>query len=330
MDRLHELEVFVAVADAGGFAKAGKRLRISPPAVTRAISSLEERLGARLLNRTTRRLNLTEAGLRFLERTKRLLAELEAAQREALGEDAEPTGHLSVTASVTFGRVAAGPISIEFLRAHPRVTVSLLLVDRVVNLIEEGIDVAVRIGQLPDSTLVARRVGEVQRVLVASPGYLARHGEPGSPAELERHAIIELTGLSQNREWRFADASRTVRVALRPRFEVNDAAAAIDAAEAGDGITIALSYMVAQRIADGRLAPLLMRYAPPPVPVQLVHPQSRLVAPKVRSFVDFATPRLQELLRRLPRIPAHLATSGRGGPRSAAARGGRTRARPPP
>lgn len=330
MDRLHELEVFVAVADAGGFAKAGKRLRISPPAVTRAISSLEERLGARLLHRTTRRISLTEAGLRFLESTKRLLAELEAAEREALGEDAEPTGHLSVTASVTFGRVAVVPVSSEFLRAHPRVTASLLLVDRVVNLIEEGIDVAVRIGQLPDSTLVARRVGEVKRVLVASPGYLAEHGEPGSPAELERHAMIELTGLNPNREWRFADGSRTVRVALRPRLEVNDAAAAIDAAEAGDGITIALSYMVAQRIADGRLAPLLMRYAPPPVPVQLVHPQSRLVAPKVRSFVDFAAPRLQAQLRRLPRIPAHPPASGRGGARRAAAPGGRSRARPPP
>jgi DNA-binding transcriptional LysR family regulator len=313
VDRLHEMEVFVAVADAGSFARAGKQLRISPPAVTRAVSSLEERLGARLLNRTTRSLRLTEAGLRFLESARRLLGEIEAAERGATGETAEPSGHLSVTASVTFGRAAVAPIVSEFLRSQPRVTASLMLVDRVVNLVEEGIDVAVRIGQLPDSTLFARRVGEVQRILVASPGYLAKHGEPRSPADLKRHSILALSGLMPNREWRFVDGAAAGRVALQPRFDVNDATCAIEAAEAGDGITIALSYMVAQKIADGRLAPVLARYAPPPVAVQLVHPQSRLVAPKVRAFVDFAAPRLQEVLRRLPAIPAGAPATARRG-----------------
>ena len=303
MDRLHEMEVFVAVADAGSFAKAGARLRISPPAVTRAVSSLEDRLGARLFNRTTRSLGFTEAGLRFLENARRLLAEIDEAERGALGEGAVPSGHLTLTASVTFGRWAVAPIVSEFLRAHPRVTASLMLVDRVVNLVEEGIDLAVRIGQLPDSTLVARRVGEVQRVLVASPDYLARHGEPRSPAHLKEHSTIALLGLVVNREWRFDDGAASAHVAVQPRFELNDAAAAIDAAEAGDGITVALSYMVAQRIADGRLAPVLGAYAPPAVPVQLVHPQSRLVAPKIRAFVDFAAPRLRDALRRLPPIP---------------------------
>lgn len=305
MDRLHEMEVFVAVADAGSFAKAGKRLRISPPAVTRAVSSLEERLGTRLFNRTTRSLSLTQAGLRFLEGAKRLLAEIDAAEREAVGESAMPAGHLTVTASVTFGRSAIAPVMSAFLRGHPRVTGSLMLIDRIVNLVEEAIDVAARIGQLPDSSLVARRVGEVQRILVASPDYLAKRGEPGSPADLKLHSIIAFSGLMPNREWRFVDGTTTAHVALQPRFEINDATAAIDAAEAGDGITIALSYMVAKKIAEGRLMPVLGRYAPPPVPVQLVYPQSRLVAPKVRAFVDFAGPRLKDVLRRLPPIPAH-------------------------
>lgn len=313
MDRLHQMEVFAAVADAGGFAKAGRRLRISPPAVTRAVSALEARLGTRLLNRTTRNVSLTEAGLRYLEAAKRILAEIDAAEHAALGETAVPTGHLTVTASVTFGRWVVAPIVSEFLRAYPRVAASLLLLDRVVNLVEEGIEVAVRIGQLPDSSLVARRVGEVQRVLVASPGYLAKHGEPRSPADLKRHAIIEMRGLMPSREWRFVNGSTAVHVTVQPRFEVNDALAAIAAAEAGDGITGALSYMIAQKIADGRLAPVLMRHAPPPVPVQLVHPQSRLVAPKVRAFVDFAAPRLTDQLRRLPPIHAHPPANGGGG-----------------
>lgn len=304
MDRLHEMEVFVAVADAGGFTKAGSRLRMSPPAVTRAVSSLEARLGARLLNRTTRSLSLTEAGLRFLESAKRLLAEIDAAERGAVGEGATPAGHLTATASVTFGRSAVVPVMSEFLRSHPRVTASLVLVDRVVNLVEEGIDVAVRIGRLEDSSLVARQVGAVRRVLVASPGYLAKHGEPGSPADLKGHSLIALVGLMPSREWQLFDGATRVRVAVQPRLEINDASAAIDVAEAGDGITPALSYMVAGRIAEGRLKPVLGRHAPQPVPVQLVYPASRLLAPKVRAFVDFAGPALGAVLRRLPPIPA--------------------------
>ncbi len=310
MDRLHEMEVFVAVADAASFAKAGAKLKISPPSVTRAIASLEERLGARLFNRTTRSLSLTEAGLRFLESAKALLAEIDAAERAAGGEGAVPSGHLTVTASVTFGRTAMAQVMSAFLRLHPRVTASLLLIDRVVNLVEEGIDVAVRIGRLRDSSLVVRRVGEVQRILVASPAYLAKHGEPGSPAELKLHAIIAFSPLMPNREWRFVDGRTSARLALQPRLEINDAAAAISAAEAGDGVTIALSYMVAEKIAEGRLLPVLGQYAPPPVPVQLVHLQSRLVAPKVRAFIEFAVPRLKDVLRRLPAIPAHSAASG--------------------
>jgi DNA-binding transcriptional LysR family regulator len=205
---------------------------------------------------------------------------------------------------VTFGRSVMAPIVTEFLRSYPRVTATLMLVDRVVNLVEEGVDVAVRIGHLPDSSLVTRRVGEVQRILVASPDYLARHGAPESPADLKRHSVIAFTGLMPNREWRFVEGGTSSRIAVQPRFEVNDAFAALDAAEAGDGITIAPSFIVAEKIAAGRLAPVLAPYTPPPVGVQLVHPQSRLVASKIRAFIDFVGPRLKEVLCRLPTVAA--------------------------
>ena len=296
MDRLHEMKVFVAVAVAGSFAKAGTRLRISPPAVTRAISSLEDRLGARLFNRTTRSLSLTEAGTRFLESARRLLTDLDVAEKSAAGETAVPHGHLTVTASVTFGRSALAPIVCAFLAAHPRITVSILLLDRIANLVEEGIDVAVRIGELPDSSLVARRVGEVRRVLVASPGYVAKRGQPEAPADLKLHSIIAFTGLMPNREWRFVDRRGPNHVSFTPRLEINDAVAAIGAVEMGDGITIALSYMVAQQIREGRLVPVLDQFSPPPAPVHIVYPQGRLVTPKVRAFVDFARPRLRAAL----------------------------------
>lgn len=305
MDRLHELEVFVAVADAGSFARAGVRLRLSPPAVTRAISALEDRLGARVFNRTTRSLAITDVGQRFLESARRILADLATAEKEAVGEAATPQGHLTVTASVTFGRSALAPIVCDFLGQNPRVTASVLLLDRIVNLVEEGIDVAVRIGPLPDSNLIAKRVGTVHRLLVASPDYLTRRGTPTAPADLKRHAVIAFTGLLPGREWRFGNGQRPNSVVLDPAIEINDALAAIQAAEMGHGITMALSYMVHDRIRDGKLVPVLADVAPPQQPVHLVYPQARLVAPKIRAFVDFAAPRLKAALDRLaPTDPA--------------------------
>jgi DNA-binding transcriptional LysR family regulator len=299
VDRLHELEVFVSVADAGSFAKAGARMRLSPPAVTRAISALEDRLGARVFNRTTRSLTITDVGQRFLENARRILIDLDTAEKEAVGETSVPHGHLTVTASVTFGRSALAPVVTAFLNQHSRLSVSVLLLDRITNLIEEGIDVAVRIGPLPDSNLVARKVGSVRRILVASPDYLARRGTPLSPADLRLHSMIAFTGLMPNREWRFMDGRTGHSVSFMPRLEINDAVAAIASAENGDGITIALSYMVADRIRDGRLIPVLDAYAPAAVPVSLVYQQNRLVSPKVRTFVDFATPRLRKVLENL-------------------------------
>ncbi len=299
MDRLHELEVFVAVADAGSFAKAGVRLRLSPPAVTRAISALEDRLGARVFNRTTRSLTITDTGQRFLENAKRILSDLDMAEKDAVGETAVPHGHLSVTASVTFGRSALTPIVCAFLNQNPRISVSVLLLDRITNLIEEGIDVAVRIGPLPDSNLVARKVGLVRRILVASPDYLAKRGTPQLPADLRLHSMIAFTGLMPNREWRFMNGRSGQSVSFMPRLEINDAVSAIAAAEMGDGITIALSYMVADKIKDGRLVLVLDEFTPPALPVNLVYAQSRLISSKIRAFVDFARPRLRTTLETL-------------------------------
>ena len=309
MDRFRELETFVAVADAGSFSAAAGRLRASPPAVTRIISALEDRLGIRLLNRTTRRLSLTDAGRRHLEASRRILADLAAAEQETTGEAAAPTGHLTVTGSVTFGRMALAPVARAFLAAYPDVTLSLRLYDRVTDLIDEGIDAGIRIGDLPDSSLIARRVGTVRRVLVAAPGYLALRGAPATPDGLRDHAFIGFTSLMANREWRYADAGATRSVGLLPRFEVNDATAAIDAAAAGDGITLALSYMVAQAVRAGRLVPVLDGFAPPDIPVHVVFPQSRLIAPKIRAFVDFAAPLLAARLQALD-VPRRAPAAG--------------------
>jgi DNA-binding transcriptional LysR family regulator len=299
MDRFQELRTFVAVAETGGFARAAARIGSSPPAVTRMIASLEARLGVQLFNRTTRSVHLTDAGLRFAEGAGAALAALDAAESEATGQRGVPTGNLTLTASVTMGRSLLPPIVTDFLRAYPRVAAKVLLLDRVVNLVEEGVDVALRVGNLPDSSLVATKVGAVRRILVASPRYLAARGAPREPDDLKLHSIIAFTGLMPDREWRYADGKRIRRVALQPRFEINDAVSAIASAEQGEGVTICLSYMVADRIASGALVEVLPEYAPPPVPVQLVYPQGCLVAPKVRAFVDFSTSRLRAALGEL-------------------------------
>jgi DNA-binding transcriptional LysR family regulator len=296
MDRFHELTVFIAVAETGGFAKAATRLRSSPPAVTRAVAALEERLGVQLFARTTRRVQMTEAGRLFLERARALLADLEGAENEVIGAGVMPSGHLTITASVTMGRSILPPIISGFLNAYPRVTVKAVLIDRVVNLIDEGVDVALRIGDLPDSTMIARHVGAVGRLLVASPTYLARRGSPRTAADLKLHSVIAFTGLMPNREWTYSGERGSARVSLQPRFEINDASAAIAAAEAGHGVTIALSYMVAKQIREGRLAPVLGSVTLPPIPVHLAYPESRHVAPKVRAFVDYAAPIIRAAL----------------------------------
>ena len=299
MDRLRDMEVFVTVAKAGSFAAAGRSLAMSPPAVSRSIAALEARLGVRLINRTTRSLALTEPGARFVAHCERLLAEIEAAERDAAGEATSPQGHLQITASVTFGRVALTPGIGRFLAAHPRITVSLTLLDRVTNLIDEGFDVGVRIGPLPSSSLIARRIGAVRRMMVASPDYLARRGTPAHPSDLALHSVIGFTGLNANREFRFSEGGREVAVPLTPRIEVNDAEAAIAASVSGEGITTSICYMVGRHIAAGGLVPVLAPFWPAPAPVHVVFHEARLMAAKVRAFVDWAARDLADDLTRL-------------------------------
>ncbi len=296
MDRLEELRIFVAVSECGSFVGAARHLSISPPAVTRGIAALEARLGVPLLTRTTRAVRLTDKGEQFVASARRLLQEHALAEREITGAADLPTGVLTLSASVTFGRYMLAPVISEFLEVYRDVDVSLLLVERLVDLVEEGIDVTIRIGQLADSSLMARRVGAVQRMLVASPDYLARRGTPDTPADLAGHDVIAFTGLLQNRAWRYRDGQRDRKIELAPRLEVNDAAMAITAATAGQGITGVYCYMVHKALAAGELVPVLTDFAPEPAPVHMLRPPGRFVSPRVRAFMDFAVPRLAERL----------------------------------
>jgi len=297
MANLDHLRVFLAVADAGGFAPAARALRVSAPAVTRAIAALEHHLGARLLHRTTRLVRLTEAGERFLLDTRRILAELEEAEASARGAHVEPQGELAITAPVMFGRLHVTPVLLEFLAQFPKVRARVLFIDRVVHLMDEGFDVALRIAPLPDSSFTAVRVGQVRRITVASPAYLAAQGEPRSPAELPRHRGIGFaqTGGGPAR-WTYVAPGETVaRDTAQPQVSLtlNSVDVAIEAALAGHGLARVLSYQVREHIAQGRLKRVLQAWEPPPVPVQLVYPEGRKAAAKVRAFVDFAAQRLR-------------------------------------
>jgi DNA-binding transcriptional LysR family regulator len=292
MDRLDALSTFVTIADRGSFAAAAREHRVSPQAITRAVAALEARLGVQLFLRTTRSVRLTEEGSVFLDRCRQLLLDLNEAEQAVMGAAAEPQGPLVVTAPVVFGRMHVVPVIAELLRLHPRLSVRLVLIDRFAQLVDEGIDVAVRIGELADSALRAVRIGEVRRVLVASPTYLERRGAPTSPAELRHHDIIAFTGLSASDEWRFGPGGRKI-VRVQPRLVVNGADAAIGAAVEGIGICRLLSYQVSRELAEGRLRTVLDADAPPPVPVNLVFQAARAGAPNVRAFIDQAAAHLR-------------------------------------
>lgn len=290
MDRLRTMETFVAVAEAESFAAAARELGVSAPSATRAIGALEARLGVRLFVRTTRSVRLTETGGLYLEECRRILGELTAAEEAVAGAFTRPAGHLRVTASTQFGRVYVVPILTDFLDAYPAVTAEGLFVDRIVNLLDEGIDVAVRIGELADSGLIARRVGEVRRIVCASPEFLARHGEPRTPAELAEARTICALPVTPGAVWRFKGGA-SVRV--RSRLRVSTVQTAIEAVLTGWGITRLLSYQVGPELAAGRLCRILREYEPDPLPIHLVHPEGRRPAEKVRAFLDFAAERLR-------------------------------------
>jgi DNA-binding transcriptional LysR family regulator len=289
MDRIEAMQAFVAVADLQGFAPAARKLRLSPSAVTRLVAALEDRLGARLLQRTTRSVTLTDAGTRYLARARRILADVEEAELAAEGERTRPSGRLVVSAPVGFGRLHVSPVMAAYLKRYPEVSAELRLEDRVVNLIEDGVDLAVRIGFLGDSSLVARHVGEMRRIVVAAPAYLKQHGEPKTPAEVASHQTIQFGSTSVTGEWRFAEAGSEFRLNITPRFSSNTADAAVQYAEQGGGLTRVLAYQAADAIRRGALKVVLQRFEQPPLPIHIVYPTSRLLSAKVRSFIDLVT-----------------------------------------
>ena len=293
MDRFHVMTVFVAVAEEASFAAAGRRLRMSPPAVTRAVAFLEERLGVRLLTRTTRSVRTTDAGARYLEDARRVLLEADEADEAAAGINATPRGHLAVTAPALFGKLYVMPIIAAYQRAFKQTTVSALFVDRVVNLLDEGLDVGLRIGLLPDSSLRAIRVGHVRRVVCASPAYLKKHGVPKTPADLAGHQIIAATAVSTGPEWTFAKGKQKIGVKLSPRILVNTNDGALEAAKDGFGLTRLISYQIANELAAGKIKTVLSEYEEAPLPVHVVHREGRHGSAKVRSFVDLAVEKLR-------------------------------------
>ncbi|MBI2510211.1 MAG: LysR family transcriptional regulator [Betaproteobacteria bacterium] len=293
MDRFQLMSVFVAVAEEEGFAAGARRLGMSPPAVSRAVAMLEERLGVKLLDRTTRYVRVTDAGVRYLEEARRILADVEAAEESVAGGNAEPRGQLTVTAPVLFGRMFVMPGIVDYLSRYPKTEVSAVLLDRSVNLLEEGIDVGVRIGELADSTMRALRVGSVRIVLCASPDYLKRQGTPRTPQDLPEHSTIASSAGSGAIHWRFDTGNGVRPVRVRPRLTVTTNDAAIEAAVRGFGITRLLSYQVAPLLAARKLMLLLEKFEPAPRPVHIVHREGRYASAKVRAFVDLMAERLR-------------------------------------
>ena len=295
MDRFESMQVLVAAVDAGSLSAAGRRLGMPLATVSRKVSELEAQLKTRLLNRTSRKVTLTEAGELYVAASRRILDEVHEAERAASGEYSAPKGDLVITAPVVFGRLHVLPVVTDFLKAHPEIDIRLLLSDRLAALLEERIDVAVRIGELPDSSLIAARVGSIRHVVCASPAYFAARGRPARPADLATHDCITFEGLASPRAWNIG--KRGDSVVVHSRLVVNTAEAAIDAAIAGLGITRVLSYQVAGTVAAGKLVLVLRDFEPPPWPVSLVFAGQRLSPQKLRAFLSFATPRFKEALR---------------------------------
>lgn len=293
MDRLESMSVLIAVVEAGSFSAAARRLGMPLATVSRKIGELEAHLKTRLLHRTTRQLALTETGQSYVAACRRILEELGEAERAATGEYASPKGDLVVTAPVVFGRLHVVPVIAEFLAAYPEIDIRLMLADRFMHLMDEHVDVAVRIGTLPDSTLVATGVGTIRRVMCASPAYLAEHRAPAKPADLAAHRCITFEGIESARVWAFGSGKSALSVPIHSRLVVNTADAAIAATLLGVGITRVLSYQIADALRDKTLRIVLERFEPEPLPIHLVHRGQAPLPLKLRAFLDFVTPRLR-------------------------------------
>lgn len=293
VDRLHLITAFVKVVDTRGFSSAARALGLSPPAVTRAVNDLEAHLGVRLLTRTTRAVRVTEAGLRYAEDCRAVLAQLNEADEAVSGLSSAPRGHLTITAPAGFGALCVMPVVTEYLAQFPEVTASCWFMDRVVDLIEEGVDVAVRIGHLPDSSMQAIRVGAMRLLACASPGYLRLHGTPRTPADLKQHVIVAPEGVTSTSEWRMLSDGLPSVARLQPRLMTTTSEAAIAAVLTGFGITNVLHYKVADHLRSGALVQVLADHEPPPLPVHVLHREGRHASRKARAFIDLAVERLR-------------------------------------
>ena len=295
MDKHHLISVFVAVVDANGFAGAARKLKVSPPVVTRAINELEETLGVRLLMRTTRVVRVTEAGARYADDCRRILAELAEADESASGQHGAPQGQIAITAPGWFGAKFITPIVTEYLEQHPKVYATCWFLDRVVNMVEEGVDVAVRIAELPDSSLQAIAVGRMRVVTCASPAYLARHGTPRTLADLAAHNIVTAGAVAPGHELRFHQDGKSRVLKMQPRLATTTNESAVTAAVTGFGLTQQMLYKVAEPQARGELQELLIDFEPPALPVHVLHREGRYASRRVRAFLDLAIERLRGL-----------------------------------
>lgn len=296
MDRLEAMGVFMSVVEEGSLSAAGRRLGMPLATVSRKLSDLETHLKARLLNRSTRGLTLTDAGRDYLAACKRILEDVTEAERAAAGEFSEPRGELVITAPLVMGRMHVLPVVVEFLAAYPEINVRLIQGDRIAHLLEEHIDLAVRVGELPDSRLTATRIGAIRRVVCAHPDYFSAHGIPNAPRDLADHRCVTFDAINSTEVWRFPVDGAEVAVPVRSALVVNTAEAAIDAAIAGVGVTRVLSYQIEQWKRGGRLQTALRGFEPPAMPASLVYTGQRRLPLKLRAFLDFATPRLRERL----------------------------------
>jgi DNA-binding transcriptional LysR family regulator len=296
MDRFESMSILLAVVEAGSLSAAARRLGTPLTTVSRKVSELEGHLKTRLFSRSSRRITLTDAGRSYVAACKRILEDLGEAERAVSGEYSAPKGDLIITAPIVFGRLHVLPIAIEFMRAFPEIDIRLALADRVTNIVEEHIDLAVRIGELPDSSLVARRIGSIRRVVCASPTYLVERGRPRNPGELRTHDCITFEGMTSPDAWTLTIGKQETSIAVHSRLIVNTAEAAIDSAIAGVGITRVLSYQIADAVRDGELAIILQEFEPAPWPLSLVYTGHRLLPLKLRAFLDFAAPRLKARL----------------------------------
>jgi DNA-binding transcriptional LysR family regulator len=305
MDRLEAMSILVASVEAGSFSAAGRKLGVPLPTVSRKVADLEAHLRTRLLVRSTRKLALTDAGAAYLAACKRILEQVSDAEIEASGEYSAPRGELIITAPIVFGRLHVLPVVSAFLSSFPEINVRMMLADRNVNLVDDHIDMAVRIGVLPDSSMIATRVGSVRRVVCGSPSYFASCGIPKTPDDLADLTCVTFSSLSSGSSWTFPSSGRGMVPADPPqcRLNVNTAEAAIDAALAGVGITRVLSYQIARAVRDGKLVVVLRDFEPDPLPVHLVHAGQGLLPLKMRSFLDFAVPRLRQALAADPNEP---------------------------